>query len=185
MTASPGKSGGAKPKPKPAKEPPRPQKAPKPEPEPAARATDFDRDDIIAAIRRVFSHVTLDGLSRNDAIREIAYDMGFERAGPRIKGDIDKALRAASQRGIVYSEGGVVYSDCRSIGQYDREALKRVLLSVMGGAWCNQDDAIVAAARHLGFLRTGPYIQQAFKSAIRGAIRQGMIERDGEYLRKA
>ena len=43
-----------------------------------------------------------------------------------------------------------------------------------------------AAARHLGFRRTGKRIKSAFKSAINAAIRLGLLERDGpHYIRKA
>jgi predicted RNase H-like HicB family nuclease len=35
----------------------------------------------------------------------------------------------------------------------------------------------------LGFRRAGPAIQRAFKSAISGAIRQGLLERDGGRIR--
>ena len=45
-------------------------------------------------------------------------------------------------------------------------------------------EAIRAAARHLGFKRTGSLIRDAFKSAINGAIRRGLLEYGGEMIRK-
>lgn len=45
-------------------------------------------------------------------------------------------------------------------------------------------EAIRAAARHLGFKRTGSLIRDAFKSAINGAIRRGLLEYDGQLIRK-
>ena len=47
-----------------------------------------------------------------------------------------------------------------------------------------RDDAIRAAARRLGFQRTGRQIKDAFKSAINGAIRRGLLEYDGQLIRR-
>lgn len=41
------------------------------------------------------------------------------------------------------------------------------------------------AARYLGFRKAGKSIQAEFKSAIRGAIRQGLIEGNGSMIPKA
>jgi hypothetical protein len=54
----------------------------------------------------------------------------------------------------------------------------------MGGAWWDQDEAIRVAARYLGFRRTGKNLKTAFTSAIRGALRQGTLERDGSMIRQ-
>ena len=183
MTASPGTPDGATPS------PPRPKskRVRKPtEPVESSHPSrrELDRDDIVGAIRRVFAGVTREGLDRDEAIRQVAHELGFERAGSRVAQDIDNALRAASQRGVVYSEGGVLYCDCKGIRQYPRDVLKQTLASVIGHTWWNEDDAIVASARHLGFQRTGSVIKTAFKSAIRGALRLRLLERDGDCLRR-
>lgn len=47
-----------------------------------------------------------------------------------------------------------------------------------------REDAIRAAARWLGFQRTGRAIQEAFKSVINGAIRRGRLEYEGSRIRK-
>jgi methylaspartate ammonia-lyase len=62
--------------------------------------------------------------------------------------------------------------------------LKEYLLAAMGSAWWEQDDAIRAGTRYLGFRRTGSAIVEAFKSVINGLIRQGLLERDGSRLKK-
>lgn len=72
----------------------------------------------------------------------------------------------------------------RNIGDYSRDELINTLLSVMGVVWWEREDAIRAAARHLGFRRTGSSIRDAFKSAINGAIRRGWLEHDGGWIRK-
>jgi hypothetical protein len=45
-------------------------------------------------------------------------------------------------------------------------------------------NAIRAAARHLGYQRTGKKIQAAFNLTIRTALRRGLLERDGQNLRR-
>ena len=51
--------------------------------------------------------------------------------------------------------------------------------------WSDREEAIVAAACHLGFRRTGANIRAAFKSAINAALRRGLIEANGpQQIRK-
>jgi hypothetical protein len=149
-----------------------------------ANIDDTDREDRIAVIREVFStaeHVA--GIDRESSIREVAKALGFDRLGPRIRECIEGDLIAATRRGVIYTEEGLLHLDCRSIDKYSREQLKQYLQSVMGTTWWDQEDAIRAAVRYLGFRRTGSAIQEAFRSAINGAIRQGLLERDGTMLR--
>jgi len=54
----------------------------------------------------------------------------------------------------------------------------------MGKKWWTRDDAIRAAAHRLGFRRTGRQIRDAFKSAITGAIRLGLLEHNGDSIRR-
>jgi hypothetical protein len=54
----------------------------------------------------------------------------------------------------------------------------------MGRKWWAREDAIRAASRRLGYARTGRRIRDAFKSAINGAIRRGLLEYDGQLIRK-
>ena len=71
---------------------------------------------------------------------------------------------------------------CRTIDQYKRDHLIDILLAATGPGWSNREEAIVAAARHLAFRRTGTNIRAAFKSAINAALRRGLVERDGATL---
>jgi len=71
-----------------------------------------------------------------------------------------------------------------SINDFDRDQLKDTLLEVVGTDWTERDDAIRAAARSLGFKRTGKRIQAAFKSAITGLLRQHRLESDGSEIRR-
>ena len=54
----------------------------------------------------------------------------------------------------------------------------------MGRKWWAREDAIRAASRRLGYARTGRRITQAFKSAINGAIRRGLLEYNGRQIRR-
>lgn len=58
------------------------------------------------------------------------------------------------------------------------------LLAAMGRKWWLREDAIRAASRRLGYARTGRRIVQSFKSAINGAIRRGLLEYEGERIRR-
>jgi hypothetical protein len=55
----------------------------------------------------------------------------------------------------------------------------------MGKKWWTRHDAIRAAARRIGFSRIGRQIRDAFKSAVNGAIRRGLLEYDGLFIRRA
>ena len=50
--------------------------------------------------------------------------------------------------------------------------------------WMDQDEAIVHAARYLGFKNTGKRIQHRLKHAIRLLIRDGVLERNGKQIRR-
>ncbi len=78
------------------------------------------------------------------------------------------------------AEGREVY-----ITDFDRDQLIDALLKAMGKKKWTRDDAVRAAARRLGFKRTGSKIKDAFKSAINGAIRRGLIEYDRGEIWKA
>ncbi|MEK6284514.1 MAG: hypothetical protein AABO57_02095 [Acidobacteriota bacterium] len=181
MTASPEDLGEAEAD---TKEKPKKVARPKPEKPTASSPTldDFDRDALIAAIREVFSQNS--ELDRDSAIREVAHALGFGRTGSKIAEAIDSALIAAAKRGVIQNNRGYLSLLTRSIGDYSRGEMINTLLSVMGVVWWEREEAIRAAARHLGFKRTGSLIRDAFKSAINGAIRRGLLESTGSMIRK-
>jgi hypothetical protein len=54
----------------------------------------------------------------------------------------------------------------------------------MGRKWWERDACVRLTARRLGYARTGSRIRDAFKSAINGAIRRGLLEYDGTQIRR-
>lgn len=141
------------------------------------------REERMAAIRRTFSRIS--GIGREAAIKELAAELGYNRVGPKIYSVLDSDIKAAVRRGIIDRENGLYSLDCRSISDYTRDMLKDAFLSVLGRTWKEQADAIRETAAYLGFTRTGRNIRDSLKSAINGLIRQGLIERSGNSLRKA
>lgn len=143
---------------------------------------EIDRDEIIAAIRRVFSSV--ESLDPDTANTEIAHALGFRRTGTRITEEIRSALRSAIRRHIINRGEGLISIECASIDDYSRDELIKTILAAMGSTWWDREDAIRAAARRLGFRRTGKRITKAFKSAINGAIRRGLLEYAEKNIRR-
>lgn len=124
-------------------------------------------------------------MERAAAIPAIARQLGYQRTGDKIYAALDTALAVAVKRGVVENERGTLAINCRTINDYPRELLVQSLLASMGRAWIERDEAMKAAARHLGFRRTGSAIRSTFKSVINGAIRRGLLEYQGTRLRKA
>lgn len=137
----------------------------------------------MAAFREVFSANS--ELDRDTTIREVARALGFNRTGSRIDFRIRYMFPSATRRGIVSKTKNGFSIDCRTINDYRREDLINALLNAMGRAWWEREDAIRAAARYLGFRRTGRQIRDAFKSAINGAIRRGLLEYNGPNVHRA
>ena len=131
----------------------------------------------MAVIREVF----LDGpaRSRDDAVRDIARALGYQRVGSTISEILGNDIRTAVRRGILDNASGQFTLLCRTIDRYTRDHLIDILLAALGQGWCEREEAIASAARHLGFRRTGSKIRIALMSAINGAIRRGLLEKDG------
>jgi hypothetical protein len=101
--------------------------------------------------------------------------------------DADDVAKDASDGGTNNRTSGEAATADRpaSINDYTREELINHLLTAIGRKWWYRGDAIRAAARRLGFKRTGRQITGAFKSAINGAIRRGLLKYDGQLIRRA
>jgi hypothetical protein len=146
------------------------------------RTGEIDREELICQIRQLFSS---GGRSRETAIKELATQLGYERVGPRIREEVDNAIRTAARRGIVCSYGDEIRIDSRTIEDYGRDSLKdQFLASLQGRAWMEREDAIKSFARWLGFRRTGPAIDETGRSLINGLIREDRLEADGTRIRR-
>lgn len=151
------------------------------EPENASRPIGtVERDEVLCTIRKVFG----DGTERNRevALRDIAYALGYQRLGPRIREALSRDLIAALRRGIVVNAGENYRLGFRSFADCPRDALKDAFESAIGRAWIVREDAIRAFARWAGFGRVGDVIDQTARSLINGLIREGRIETDGPEL---
>lgn len=152
------------------------------EAEPRRRLTnEYEIEDVVAIIRDVVSGS--EPMEREEVIRQIGRQLGAERLVSRIRDLIESGLNAASRRSVTYTDNRGLRAFCRTIDDYKRDDLKNVLRSVVGRTWTDEGEAIRLGARYLGFRRTGSRIDQAFRSAIRGGLRQGTLERNGNVIR--
>ena len=151
--------------------------------EPPVPIDDTDRDDVMAEVRALFSAHS-DGLTREDAIRDLAHVLGYKRTGSRIHKVLGNDLIAAVKRRIIYRDHDRYYLDCRSIEDYDRDDLVTLLQRAMGDTWWNEKDAIREATRLVGFRRTGRKITDTWKKTVALAIRRDQLERDGNQIRR-
>ncbi len=143
---------------------------------------EIDQDEIMTAIRDVFK--SGESLDPDTAITQIARVLGFRRTGARITEVLRSGLRTAIRRHVVNRDKGVITIECSTIDDYARDELIETLLAAMGSTWRDREDAIRAAARRLGFRRTGNRITKTFKSAINCGIRREELESNGRCIRR-
>lgn len=141
---------------------------------------DVSREEVMIDIRRVFS----EGGSRDreDALRDVAYSLGFKRLGARIEALISNEFSTAVRRGILIKDESGYRLGFRSYAECTRDSLKNDFESAMGRGWISREDAIRAFARWSGFARVGEVIDETARSLINGLIREGRIEADGPEL---
>jgi len=144
---------------------------------------EINRDEIMTAIRDVFK--SGESVDPDAAIAAIARALGFRHTGARIHEELRSAVRTAIRRHIINRDKGVIALECATIDDYTRDELIGTLLAAMGTTWWDREDAIRTAAHRLGFRRTGSKIRKAFKSAINGAIRRGLLEYDDHIIRRS
>ncbi len=144
----------------------------------------LDRDELVCMIRHLFSDAQI--RDRDAAIRELAKELGYERAGSRIRETLDNALRTSVRRGVLANDSDGISIDVRRIEDYERDFLKdQFLASLEGRTWKERDDAIRDFARWLGFRRTGPVIETLSRSIINGLIREDRLESNGSSIRRS
>jgi type I restriction enzyme S subunit len=157
------------------------RQSPEPEERPRASIDDYILEDILAAFRPVMP--TASRYDRDDVIRAVARHLGFDRAGSRIREAIESTLPTAARRHIAWYSGTEVWIATRTITDYTRDELKDYFLAAIGSTWHDRPEAIRLATRYLGFTRTGPNIEDTWKSIINGLIRTGQLDSDGSRIR--
>jgi hypothetical protein len=147
-----------------------------------ASIDDYDTEDILCVLRRALP--TADRYSRDEFIRAVTRELGFDRAGSRIREAIESTLPTAARRHILWYSGDEVWIGNRTITDYSRDELKEYFLAAVGRNWLERPEAIRAATRYLGFSRTGPTIEDTWKSIINRLIRSGDLESDESAIRR-
>ena len=79
-----------------------------------------------------------------------------------------------------------MWLDTPTMADYDRDELINALRSVMRkNTDYNREDVIRAVANHLGFRRLTDTVSAPIRSAINGAIRRGILNRQGQMIWRA
>jgi Eco57I restriction-modification methylase len=142
-----------------------------------------DRTDVLCAIRQLFNDSQV--RDRDTSICDVAAALGYRRVGSRIREILDADLRTAVRRGILQNQAGQLSLLARDLRDYDRDFLKRNFLGVIGRGWIEREAAVWAFTKSLGFSRTGPVIEEAGYSLIRGLLRDRRLEADKDQIRRA
>jgi len=142
---------------------------------------DLDTNQVMAAFRQAARG--RGWTEREDILREVAIVLGYQRLGSRIKETLKGNMRAAIRRGILESDGDCVRALTVTMNDYERNELRDTLKSVMRkGTTHDREDVIHAVAHHLGFQRVREDTRKHIKSAINSAIRQGILDYQGNQV---
>ncbi len=128
---------------------------------------------------RIYRRLSVRGVYWDEAVRDVARALGYRRVGSTINEILGNDVRTAVRRGILDKTSGEFRLLCRTIDRYTRDHLIDILPGALGQGWSDRGEATIAAARHIGFRRIGSAIRAAFKSAINGPLRRGLLETGG------
>jgi len=123
-------------------------------------------------------------LTREEAFRKIAKELGYDRVGSKIEEILDSDIRTAVKRGILENDRGTLRIDCRTIEEFRRDFLKDQFMASIGRVWVEREEAVRSFARFLGFRRAGENIQDTVWSLINGLLREDRLESDGQLIRR-
>jgi hypothetical protein len=144
--------------------------------------TEFDTDAIMAAFRQAARG--RGWLERDELLKHVSLVLGYKRLGPKIDESLRGHCRAAIRRRIIEADGpSLVHAGTGTMSDYGLDELRETFRSVMRkGTICEREDVVHALASYLGFLRVTDSIRQPIKSAINGAIRQGLLGYEGSVI---
>ena len=153
-----------------------------------ASIDDISRNEVMAAIRDLYWEDP-EPCDRENLLVLLRDHLHLGALGKNIRKELSGDVRAAVRRGVLDRRNGLYHRHCRNINQYEPTFLREMFLASLGDGrnprgWIDQDEALVAAARDLGFRNTGTKIKRLFKNAIRALIRRGDLERDGQRIRR-
>ena len=146
------------------------------------RIDETEQIDVLCAIRQMFNEGL--ELTREEAFRKIAKELGYDRVGSKIEEILDSDIRTAVKRGILENERGTLKILCKTIDGYDRDFLKDQFLASIGRPWVEREEAVRAFTRFMGFRRVGEKIQDTVRSLINGLLREDRLESDGDKIRR-
>ena len=146
------------------------------------RIDETEQNDVLCTIRQMFSEGL--ELTREEAFRKIAKELGYDRVGSKIEEILDSDIRTAVKRGILENERGTLKILCKTIEGYEREFLKDQFLASIGRPWVEREEAVRAFTRFMGFRRAGEKIQDTVRSLINGLLREDRLESDGQLIRR-
>jgi hypothetical protein len=142
----------------------------------------IETDAVMAGFRQAARR--RGSMERDELLKEVSLILGYQRLGPKIDELLRGHLRAAIRRGIIEPDGpALVRAGTGTMLDYGLEALREAFWSVMRqGTSYERGDVIHALARHLGFVRVTDTIREPIKSAIKSAIRQGLLGYEGTVI---
>lgn len=139
---------------------------------------DLSRREVMATLRELFASGTQ--MDREEALRALQEHYGWQRLGPKVRAELEGDLVTAVKRGILHNERRTLSLATRSMADYPKAECKQHFLAAQDRAWVTREEAIRVWARHLGFRRVGPQIQQLGRSVINGLLREGRLEKRGK-----
>ena len=155
-------------------------------------------------LRRMIEEVvTVEGpVAREVVLRRVREAWGVGRAGARIRGAFDEAVKTLRARGrIVESEKGVLVLEGadtdrvrvphaddpttrRTIAEVPVTELRAAIVGIVGDALqAGRDELTFAVARLYGWNRRGSDISAALERSVTYLLRMKRLAREGEYLR--
>jgi len=156
--------------------------APPPPAEAAPASLDsIGTDEVMAAFRQAARGRGM--MTREELLKEVSGVLGYQRLGSRIEEALRNHLRAAIRRKIIGTNGGEVWIETPAMENYSRDELVEAIRSVMRkGVRYERREVMRAVADHLGFQRLRETVEAPIRSAINGALRRGILAREGSLL---
>lgn len=154
-------------------------------PDQPIRPAAIDDADAMRALRKVLGEQG--PLSREDLLKQAAYELGYRRMSGDARETLDDAVRRAVRRGVAENDGDTLRLLARSIEDQDRDFLKEqflAALSALSRGWVERDDALQAFKAWMGYGRLGAVIENTARSLVQGLLQQRRLEAQGSQIRR-